>query len=178
MEKKSVIIAVDMLDGFIKKGNLKNPTVKRIVPNIRELLERKKKQGCEILFLADNHKKNDLEFKMFPKHCIEGTDETNVIEELREFLTSNNCIKKTRYSGLFGTKLEETLDAIKPDEIILVGIYADICVLYTAADLRNRDFKVTIPRDCAMTLTGIDEAIFKHMKDILGVNIVESQKKL
>ncbi len=175
---KNLVIVVDMLDGFIKKGNLANPNARRIIPNIKELLGRKKKEGWEILFLADNHKKGDLEFKMFPEHCVEGTDETNVVEELREFLTPYNYIEKTRYSGLYKTKLEKMLNTIKPDEIIVVGIYADICVLYTTADLRNRDCKVAIPKDCTMALTGIDEVIFAHMKTTLGANVVETQKNL
>jgi nicotinamidase/pyrazinamidase len=176
--KKNLIIVVDMLDGFIKKGNLANPNAGRIIPNIKELLKRKKREGWEILFLADNHKEGDLEFLMFPEHCIKGTDEANIVDELREFLTSDNYIKKTRYSGLFNTKLEKMLNTISPDEIIVIGIYADICVLYTAADLRNRDYKVAIPKDCTMTLAGIDETIFAHMKTVLGVNVVETQKNL
>ncbi|MFZ2970805.1 MAG: isochorismatase family cysteine hydrolase [Minisyncoccia bacterium] len=176
--KKNLVIVVDMLDGFIKKGNLANPSAGRMIPNIKELLRRKKKEGWEILFLADNHKKGDLEFEMFPEHCISGTDETNVVEELREFVTSDNYIGKTRYSGLFKTRLEKILDFLKPGEIVVVGIYADICVLYTTADLRNRDYQVTIPKDCTMTLAGIDEAIFAHMEKILGVNVIEKQEML
>ena len=65
-----------------------------------------------------------------------------------------------------------------PQEIVVVGIYADICVLYTTADLRNRNYKVTIPKDCTMTLAGIDDVIFAHMKNILGVNIVDSEKEI
>lgn len=173
----NVVLVVDMLNGFLKEGKLANPGAMRIIPNIVDLLQRKREQGWKIIFLADNHKKDDLEFLMFPEHCIEGTEETSVIIELSKFV-AYNYVPKTRYSGFFKTNLDEILDDEGPQEIIVVGIYADICVLYTTADLRNRNYKVTIPKDCTMTLAGIDDIIFDHMKNILGVNIVDSQKKI
>lgn len=176
--KKKIVIVVDMLNGFIREGKLANPKAEKIIPNIKDLLERKKKEDWGILFLADNHRKGDREFELFDEHCIEGTDETKVVEELREFVFRNSYIAKTRYSGLFKTKLDEILDIVKPDDIILVGIYADICVLYTAAGLRNRDYKVIIPKDCTMTLMGDDTVIFRHMEKILGVKIVETEDQL
>lgn len=176
--KKKVILVVDELNGFTKIGKLANPGARKLIPNIKNLLERKAKQGWEIFFLADNHEKNDLEFKRFAEHCIEGTDETLVVEELRGFVTPDNYIKKTRYSGFFKTRLGEILRRLGPDEIVVVGIYADICVLFTAADLMNNDYNVTIPKDCTMTLKGTDQVIFALMKDILGVNIVERQEEI
>lgn len=172
----NVLIVVDMLNGFLKDGKLANPGARWLIPNIVNIVQTKKKEGWKILFLADNHKKNDLEFLAFPEHCVEGTIETCVIDELSEFVTFNNYIPKTRYSGLFKTNLEQLLENEKPEEIIIVGVYADICILYTAAGLRNLDYKVTIPKDCTTTLTGIDKIILDHMKNVLKVNIVYSHR--
>lgn len=174
----NVLIVVDMLNGFLVEGKLANPDAKWLIPNVVNIVQRKIEQEWKILFLADNHKKNDLEFLAFPEHCIEGTIEAGVIDELSEFVTFSNYIPKTRYSGLFKTNLGSILEKEKPDEIIVVGIYADICVLYTTADLRNLDYRVTIPKDCTMTLATMDNIIFGHMKNVLKVNIVESQKEI
>lgn len=173
----NVVIVVDMLNGFLKEGKLVNLGARRIIPNIANLLQRKNEQNWKIIFLADNHVEGDLEFIMFPEHCVKRTEETGVIIELSKFV-AYNYVPKTRYSGFFKTNLDEILEDEDPQEIIVVGIYADICVLYTTADLRNRNYKVTIPKDCTMTLTGIDDVIFDHMKNILGVNIVDSQKQI
>lgn len=172
----NVIIVVDMLKGFLEKGKLANPDARWIIPNIVDLVQRKSEEQWEMIFVCDNHKKDDLEFLMFPEHCVEGTEETKIIDELKRYY--NVHIPKTRYSGFFGTNLESILRKISPTEVIVVGIYADICVLYTTADLRNRNYKVTIPKDCTMTLAGIDNVIFHHMKNVLGVNIVDSQKEI
>lgn len=173
-----VLLVVDMLNGFLIEGKLANPDAKWLIPNIVNIVQRKKEQGWKIFFLADNHKKDDLEFLAFPEHCVIGTLETGVISELSEYVTFDNYIPKTRYSGLFKTDLESILGKEKPEEIIIVGIYSDICVLYTAAGIRNLDYKVTIPKDCTMALAGIGIMIFDHMKKILKVNIVDSQKEI
>jgi nicotinamidase/pyrazinamidase len=174
----NVVIVVDMLNGFLKEGKLANPGVRWVIPNIVDLLQRKVQEGWKVIFVADNHKKDDLEFLMFPEHCVKGTEETLVVEELIKFKNDYNYVSKTRYSAFFRTCLESILDNVDPQEVIVVGIYADICVLYTVADLRNRNYKVTIPKDCTTTLAGIDDIIFTHMKNVLGVNIVDSQEKI
>ncbi len=173
-----VVIVVDMLNGFLKEGKLANPNARWIIPNITDLLERKVREGWEIIFAADNHEKDDLEFQAFPEHCVEGTEETLIIDELKKFRSGSNYVPKTRYSAFFRTFLKDMLENYQPQKVIVVGIYADICVLYTAADLRNLDYKVTIPKDCTMTLAGIDNVIFDHMKNVLQINIVESQKEI
>lgn len=172
----NIVIVVDMLNGFLKEGNLYNPNARQVIPSIVDLLQRKTLQDWKIIFVADNHKKGDLEFLMFLEHCVYGTEETKVIDELRKFVTK--YVPKTRYSAFFGTNLDLILEDESPQEVIIVGIYADICVLYTTADLRNRNYKVTIPKDCTMTLAGIDDVIFSHMKNVLGVNIVDSQNEI
>jgi len=172
----NIVVVVDMLNGFLKEGKLANPGARWVIPNILDLLQRKAEEGWEMIFVCDNHKKDDLEFLMFPEHCVEGTEEALIIEELKRYY--NIYIPKTRYSGFFGTNLESILKSEDPKEVIVVGIYADICVLYTTAGLRSLNYKVTIPKDCTMTLAGIDDVIFAHMKNVLGANIVDSQKEI
>ena len=35
-----------------------------------------------IIFTADTHAPDDLEFKMFPPHCVRGTSDVEIIPEL------------------------------------------------------------------------------------------------
>lgn len=149
----NIVLVVDMLKGFHNIGNLANPQTANIIHKVKKLLERKYKKGYTIIFLGDSHKENDKEFKIFPPHCIEGTEETKLIDELQPFLAYSNVkyIKKRRFSGLFNTVLEATLKRLKPQEIIIVGVCTDICILHTAADLLMRDYRVIVPKDCVQT---------------------------
>jgi nicotinamidase/pyrazinamidase len=172
------IIVVDVLNGFCKAGNLASERLGGVVPRIRAHLQRELAQGAKAIFLVDTHRPDDPEFQMFPPHCIEGSGEAEIVDELREFAEPTLVVRKNRYSGFFGTDLEGILADLAPDEVEVVGVCTDICVLHTVADLRNRDYAVTVRRDLVETFDapghagdGIDRFALAHMRDILGARV-------
>lgn len=181
----NVILVVDMLRGFRDIGNLANPRMERIIPNIENLVKRKTKEGWKIIFLADNHSENDEEFKLFPVHCVQGTEETEIIQELQKFVPTGIIVHKTIYSGFHGTNLGKIIDQEKPETVIVAGVCTDICVFFTAYDLVRLGYKVIVPRDAVETYnipghnaTEINRIFLEHMKNILGVKIVDKQEEI
>jgi nicotinamidase/pyrazinamidase len=169
----NVVLVVDMLRGFCEEGYplYVGETIRQIIPNIRRLLDEETARGSHIIFLCDSHAPDDKEFEMFPPHCIQGTEEAEIIPELRQF--ADGVIAKTRFSCFHGTNLEERLRALKPEKIIVVGVCTDICVMHTVADARNRDYLVEVPADCVATFD--QEAhryALRHMGKILGARVV------
>lgn len=175
-----VLLIIDMIAAFYQKGNLKNPEeVAKIIQPIVNLARKIVAEGGTIIFLRDEHEENDREFEMFSPHAV-TEEERAIIEELQEFLLGSIIIGKTRYSAFYGTDLEKELDALRPEELIEVGVCTDICILLTAADGRNRDYKVTVPRDCVTTYDApghfaheVNEGALDYMEKILGVRVVE-----
>ena len=168
----NVVLVVDMVRGFCEEGHnlYLGPTIREIIPRIRELLREEKAKGSRIIFLCDTHDPDDLEFKMFPPHCIRGSEEPEVIPELREF--ADEVIPKRRYSGFFETSLDQRLKELKPDKIIVVGDCTNICVLYTVADARNRDYAVEVPADCVATFDpGAHKFALQQLKTVLGAEV-------
>ena len=172
----NAVLVVDMLRGFLEPGhNLYcGDGSREIIPNVRRLLERERAAGSDIFFICDNHAPDDLEFQMFPVHCIKGTDEALVIPELGKFVTETNLVPKNRYSGFHGTDLESRLRALSPQKLIVCGVCTDICVLHTAADARNRDYPVEVPTDCVATFNpDAHRWALQHIEKILGANLIE-----
>jgi nicotinamidase/pyrazinamidase len=169
----NALLIIDMVRGFLEPGhNLYCGDESRaLIPRVRDLAERELSRGGKLLFLCDHHAPDDLEFKLFPPHCIIGTEETEVVAELRDL--PGAVIPKNRYSAFHNTTLDDHLMHIGPERLIIAGVCTDICVLYTAEDARNRDFVVEVPVDCVTSFDADGHAFaLDHMKRILGVDVI------
>jgi nicotinamidase-related amidase len=60
---------------------------------------------------------------------------------------------KPTHAGFYGTMLERLLQELKIKTLILTGISAHQCVLFTANEAYLRQFKLIIPRDCVASKT-------------------------
>ena len=169
-----VLLVVDMLVGFLEPGhNLYcGDESRRIIPSVERLIKSELARGSKVFFICDNHTPDDLEFEMFPVHCLQGTEEAAVIPELSGY--EGEVIYKRRYSAFFETDLEQRLAELKPDKIVICGVCTDICVMHTAADARNRDYNVEVPTDCVATFDPeAHRYALQHMESILGATLVD-----
>jgi nicotinamidase-related amidase len=174
----NVTIVVDVLNGFCKQGNLASPRCDAAIPKIREAIEERRRAGDQLIFLADTHDPNDREFEVFPVHCVRGTVESEVVPELQPLLKAGTLIRKRRYSGFFETDLEERLRAARPEQVTVVGVCTDICVLHTVADLRNRDYRVVVPASAVETFDSpghpgdeVQRWSLAHIQGVLGARL-------
>jgi nicotinamidase-related amidase len=177
-DQHTVTIVVDVLNGFCRFGNLASPRLDAVVPGIGDYLERALGAGTQAVFLADTHTADDPEFEVFPPHCVEGSGEEEIVEELREFADRSIVVRKRRYSGFFGTDLERILVELAPERVEVVGVCTDICVLHTVADLRNRDYPVSVYGSLVATYDApghpgdeVDLWALAHMRDVLGATL-------
>ncbi len=173
----NAVLVVDMLRGFLEKGYplYIGYKARRIIPNVQRLLEREVAKGSKIFFICDNHDPDDLEFKMFPPHCVAGTVEAEVIPELKKY--PGEIIPKKRYSGFYHTVLDQKLKALQPDKLIICGTLTNICVLYTTADARNRDYLVEVPMDCvASNDDAVHRFALEQIEKVLGAKLTSSEE--
>ncbi|MDP2719781.1 MAG: isochorismatase family cysteine hydrolase [Dehalococcoidia bacterium] len=167
------VIVVDMLKGFLEE---KYPlfcgqAARRIIPNVRSLLEDEIKKGSQIFFLCDNHSPDDEEFAMFPPHCIAGTEEAEIIPELAS--VPGKIIPKRRFSCFFRTGLEGLINEMRPEAVVVCGVCTDICVMHTVADARNMGLQVEVPVDCVASFdAGAHRFALEHMKKVLGARLI------
>jgi nicotinamidase/pyrazinamidase len=175
-----ILIVTDVQEGFTRRGNLASPECTAAIPRVVRMVEEALAEGTPVVFTKDSHVENDLEFKMFPPHCIVGTEEHDLVEELRSFEPDAAAvIQKRRYSAFFDTELEKVLEQLQPDEVHIIGFCTDICVLHTTSDLRNRDYDVVVRRDGCETFSvpghdnqEINRWALGHIEKILGARVV------
>lgn len=167
------LLIIDMLNDFIyENGALyTGKTGEYIIDFIKEKIDAFRKEENQIIFICDNHETDDKEFDMFPPHCIANTEGSKIINEI-EVKKEDKVIKKRRYSAFFGTDLDLYLRENKIDELYIVGVCTNICVLYTAADARNLGYDVYIYKD---GVASFDEEshyfALKEAEKTLGCNL-------
>jgi nicotinamidase-related amidase len=57
-------------------------------------------------------------------------------------------VVKPQFSGFYSTYLPALLPRLGASRLILTGIAADICVLFTAADAHMREYQLWVPENC------------------------------
>lgn len=172
----NAVLAIDLLRGFLEKGYplYCGEQARHIIPKIGQLLQKELDSGSQVFFICDNHDPDDLEFKMFTPHCVAGTEEAEVVPELRKF--PGEVITKNRFSGFFNTSLDARLRELRPDKLIICGVCTDICVLHTTADARNRDYAVEISTDCVASFNQDGHRFaLEHMEKVLGAKLVRPE---
>lgn len=168
------LLVIDMLKDFIDEGGALETGAggREIIEFVKTKIDEFRESEDLVVYIADNHEENDLEFDMFPPHCIENTEGSNIIDEL-EVLPCDKLIKKRRYSAFYGTDLDLTLRERGINEIYLVGVCTNICVLYTSADARNISYKVTVFKDGVASFDNeAHEFALKELKSTLGCNVI------
>ncbi len=173
------LIVTDVQEGFTRRGNLASPSCAAKIPEIVRIVREELAAGTPVIFTKDSHVEHDLEFRMFPPHCIVGTPEHDLVEELLPFEPEAVAvIQKRRYSAFFETELEQVLKELRPDEVHIAGFCTDICVLHTTSDLRNRDYDVVVRAGGVETFDSpghahdeVNHWALSHIERILGARV-------
>ena len=179
VDKHRALVIIDMQRDFLEKGRALfcGEHARQVIEPIQKLIDQEQARGAAVFFTADTHSPDDLEFNVFPPHCLKGSLGAQVIPELATRLDNTILIEKQRFSAFFNTNLDEHLQEKGINILIICGVCTEICVLHTVADARNRDYAVEIPRDCVASFDK-EAHLFAlhHMEKILGARIVQGTK--
>lgn len=158
---KRLLIVVDMVNGFVKEGALADPYIQHIVPKIKKLVDEfTAGKESDVVFIRDAHHPDSLEFTKFPIHCLKGTYESELIDELQGYKEAREYLKNSR-SFMFAPHFMSDLDKMRAlREIVVTGCCLDLCDLDGALPLINyldeqdRKVEVIVPTDAVETYDG------------------------
>lgn len=161
---QNALIIVDMVKDNVdlnSDGPMDQEAAK-IVPVLKELSRAFRKQGHRVVFACDSFMENDFIFggRMKP-HAIRGTGGDAPLDEL-EMQPGDLFVPKRRMSSFYKTDLDQTLRTWGVDTVYVCGIVTNVCVLLTAMDAVQNDFRAVIVSDaCACHKPEIHEATLK-----------------
>src|SRR5699024_11535819 len=85
-------------------------------------------------------------------------------------------IIKPKHSGFYETQLNTLLKQMEVKNLIITGIAADICVIFTAFDAYMREYNLLIPKDClASEVTEDNDNALKLINRSMFANIDSSR---
>ena len=172
--KKKALLVIDMLKDFLEEaGSLYCGQASReIIPFIKEKIAQFRKDADKVIYVMDCHAPDDLEFRLFPKHCVKGTPGAELIDELKAE-GRDVLIPKTTFDGAYGTSLEEVLKEHKIEEIYLVGVCTSICVMETAGSLSKLRYPVFIYKQGVADFDSQNHKFaLKRMESLYGAKII------
>ena len=149
------IVVVDMQNDFID-GSLGTKEAQEMLPRLKDKLKKVVENGsAELIFTMDTHGKDYLhtqEGKKLPvEHCIKGTQGWEISPELGEFVAKAKAVVEKPTFG--STELIKHLKAA--DEVELVGLCTDICVISNALLIKAAypEMKVSVDAQCGAGVT-------------------------
>lgn len=159
---KKCLIVVDMVNGFVREGVLHDKEIASIIPRQIELIKKNQEEGELTIFIKDTHDEDAIEFKRFgnTKHCVRGTSEAELVDELKEFENMENTIsiEKNSTSYMEAPQFRKLIKELKNlKEIVVVGCCTDICdfngtmALANYLDQWNRDVEIKVHQDAVAT---------------------------
>lgn len=146
---KKTLIVVDMQNDFID-GALGTEEAQAIVGRVKEKIAEYSSRGDEIIFTRDTHQEDYLdtpEGKKLPvKHCIYGTKGWEIAEGLE--VPDCTYIDKPTFGWIHWNER-------KFEEIELVGLCTDICVVSNALILKATfpEVEITVDAGCCAGVT-------------------------
>lgn len=136
-KEKTVLVIIDMVNGFCKEGALKSSRINNLIPEIVKLSFKCEKLHIPKLAFADSHNENSPEFKSFPCHCLKDSFESEIVEELQD-IGGYKLILKNSTNGYLEPKFQQWLkDNPEINQFIVVGDCTDICINQFAVTLKT-----------------------------------------
>ena len=187
---KELLIVVDMVNGFVKKGALADTYILHIIEPIKKTIEEfQASPEKDVFFIRDAHQLGCAEFKKFPEHCIDGTWESEIIDELAPYSKDSRTYKKNSRSALFAPGFMRDIDIMRNNlltRIVTTGCCSDLCDLDLSVplmnyfDQMNDNIEIIVPQDSIETYDApwhnrdeYNELAYKIMKQE-GIKLVKT----
>ena len=180
-------IIVDMINGFVKQGALASKEVLSINNNLADFAGICSKNNIMTIALADSHTNQSPEFETFPIHCLEGTEESEVTDEIKS-ATDFILVKKNSTNGFIEPEFQRIITNNNKNTFIVTGDCTDMCVMQFAMTLkcefnrRNIKSRVIVPYELTATydMAGHDaelsEIMALYIMNLNGIEIVRNIK--
>jgi nicotinamidase-related amidase len=149
---RTALLVIDMQNDFLLPGApVGVPAGLTFVPRIAELARACRAGGFPVAFTQEMHRADQsdfgIELDFEPPHCLEGTTGMELVAGLEPEPGDVRILGKRRYDAFLGTDLDLALRVRGVENLIVVGVCTDICVICSVHHARNLDYRVVVLSD-------------------------------
>lgn len=143
------LVIIDMINDleFPDAEDFLAPTL-AAARHIAVLKQRMVEADLPVIYVNDNFGRWRSNFDDLLNHCLTDDVRGKPIAELLRPTPQDYIVIKPKNSAFYATTLETLLLYLRVKRLILTGISADSCILFTANDAYVRDLELFIPADC------------------------------
>jgi nicotinamidase-related amidase len=170
---RTALLLIDFMNPLdFTGGPALAPRALRAAAHTARLKARLARSRVPVIYCNDNFGHWDSQFEAVVEHCrrIGGTP-----ARLAALLTpqrADRSILKPRHSAFFGTPLEFLLDELGIERVVLTGLAADNCIMFTAHDAYLRKYDLWVPSDCvASERASYERNALAHMARVTKADV-------
>jgi nicotinamidase-related amidase len=175
---KTCLLIIDMINEFTFDGAEKLfPAIEDTAEHIAALKRRMKDADSPVVYVNDNFGKWQSDFRKLVTRCLgEKCRGKKIVQTLRP-KDNDYFVLKPKHSGFYATPLELLLHYLEVRRVIITGVAGNNCVLFTAADAYMREFDITVPSDCVVSIDpDANRSALEHMRETLKADTNPSDK--
>jgi nicotinamidase-related amidase len=147
----TALLLIDVINDLAFDGgeDLKRQALP-MAPALADLKQRAKAAGIPVIYVNDNFNHWQSDFHRVVEYCLRPEAPGRETTALLQPDEDDYFVIKPRHSGFYQTNLSLLLTYLDVHTLILTGMAADMCVLFTANDAYLRGYQVIVPPDgCA-----------------------------
>jgi nicotinamidase-related amidase len=146
------LLIVDMINDMAFEGaEAIRPKTEALTSTVLALRERADRLKVPVVYVNDNYGQWHSEKARIVEAC--SKEDSPGREMVRRIAPrpDDYFVIKPQVSGFYATNLPVLLPKLGVNRLVLTGIAADICVLFTAADAHMREYGLWVPRDAVVS---------------------------
>jgi len=175
-QSPTVLLLIDVINDLEFEGG--EALLAQALPMAERLAALKRRlraAGVPAIYVNDNFGRWRSDFRALLAHCARDGVRGKLLADRLAPAPEDYFVLKPKHSGFFSTTLDTLLEYLRARTLILTGLTADNCVLFTASDAYLRDFQLVVPPDCVASIEPAHTCqALEHMRRILKADLTPS----
>jgi nicotinamidase-related amidase len=151
------LLIIDVVNDFaFEDGEATLTSAIAMARPLRRLKRAARRAGIPIIYVNDNFGRWRSDFRSLIAHCLRRASPGRLVVRALCPGRRDYFILKPKHSAFFSTPLDLLLEHLGARTLILTGLLADSCILFSAQDAHVRGYRVVVPSDCVAARSSED----------------------